>query len=215
MSLVYPLVIWIQVIIFSHQVYYHILPISRYIHIQVIARESPDEVWSLGVCLYEFVCGPLPFGQDLEDPKQAERSIGLCKMEELTKQCEKAIKSWCSWTGKKAIGIYRNYINARICAQSGTCRYNVTGRVLNSWGGTVMIERFLRVASAVSRVDRAAPQAAPSPLGKGTGCVLHSSVTLQPVILFYLILCYFILVQTLKNNCHVGSRCVYRSSYTW
>ena len=62
-----------------------------------------------------------------------------------------------------------------------------------------MIERFLRVASAVSRVDRAAPQAAPSPLGKGTGCVLHSSVTLQPVILFYLILCYFILVQTLKT----------------
>ena len=52
-----------------------------------------------------------------------------------------------------------------------------------------MIERFLRVASAVSRVDRAAPQAAPSPLGKGTGSVLHSSVTLQPVILFYLIQC--------------------------
>ena len=117
---------------------------------------------------------------------------------------EAAIKSWCSWTGKTAIGIYRNYINARICTQSGTCRYNVTGRVLNSWGGTVMIERFLRVASAVSRVHKAAPQAAPSPLGKGTGCVLHSSVTLQPVILFYLILCYLLLVQTLKNQLSCG-----------
>lgn len=26
------------------------------------------DVWSVGICLYEFVCGYLPYGEDIEDP---------------------------------------------------------------------------------------------------------------------------------------------------
>jgi cGMP-dependent protein kinase len=33
------------------------------------------DLWSIGICLYEFVCGYLPYGEELEDPFQIYESI--------------------------------------------------------------------------------------------------------------------------------------------
>jgi len=38
------------------------------------------DVWSMGICLFEFMCGPLPFGNDLEDPMQIFREILTAKL---------------------------------------------------------------------------------------------------------------------------------------
>ena len=39
------------------------------------------DIWSIAICMYEFFCGKLPFGEDLEDPMDIYRAV--CK-EELT-----------------------------------------------------------------------------------------------------------------------------------
>lgn len=33
------------------------------------------DLWSVGVCLYEFICGGLPFGEDAEDPFEIYKEI--------------------------------------------------------------------------------------------------------------------------------------------
>lgn len=38
------------------------------------------DVWSLGVCTYEFICGPLPFGSDTEDHMEIFREVLSAKL---------------------------------------------------------------------------------------------------------------------------------------
>jgi len=33
------------------------------------------DLWSVGVCFYEFMCGTLPFGEELEDPYEIYEEI--------------------------------------------------------------------------------------------------------------------------------------------
>ena len=33
------------------------------------------DFWSIGICMYEFMCGPVPFGEDAEDPMDVYLSI--------------------------------------------------------------------------------------------------------------------------------------------
>lgn len=33
------------------------------------------DLWSIGICLYEFMCGYVPFGEEAEDPYQIYEEI--------------------------------------------------------------------------------------------------------------------------------------------
>lgn len=33
------------------------------------------DLWGVGVCLYEFICGGLPFGENAEDPFEIYKEI--------------------------------------------------------------------------------------------------------------------------------------------
>ena len=39
------------------------------------------DIWSIAVCMYEFYCGRLPFGEELEDPIDVYRSVAQDELE--------------------------------------------------------------------------------------------------------------------------------------
>jgi len=35
----------------------------------------PADLWSLGIMMYEFICGGVPFGEDLSDPFRVYEAV--------------------------------------------------------------------------------------------------------------------------------------------
>ena len=40
----------------------------------------PVDLWSIGICMYEFMCGGVPFAEDAEDPYEIYEVINRTKL---------------------------------------------------------------------------------------------------------------------------------------
>ena len=57
---------------------YTIIGTPHYMAPEVLSGKGYNfyiDLWSLGICLYEFVCGMVPFGEEEEDPYQIYKLI--------------------------------------------------------------------------------------------------------------------------------------------
>jgi len=62
----------------KHQKTFTIIGTPHYMAPEILIGKGYNhfcDLWSIGICLYEFVCGGVPYGENLDDPYEIHETI--------------------------------------------------------------------------------------------------------------------------------------------